>query len=202
ATKTAFLKLYDPRSSDSLRCGNGIDPWEPTMEIAYIKAIQAGANTIRQLLDDVRHIENLLHDTYHANEVAAYYTLRNFQGEVIPRLLEDVNLNLKPPNTPDDELFYVKGILLSHVDGFCLEQLADHAPRGAWQDIVFMVDFGQCRFKAEDESKQDFGKAKAAEDEEGNVGIIMRYVLKSQHDFQLQYTPSRRYDKWKDDDDG
>lgn len=63
ATKTTFLKLYNRKSSDILGCGNGINPWGPAMEIAYIKALQAGAGTIHQFLDDVRHIENPLHDT-------------------------------------------------------------------------------------------------------------------------------------------
>lgn len=77
---------------------------------------------------------------YHANEVAAYHTLRNFQGELMPRLLEDIDLHLTPPSSPDDELFYVKGIIHvhKHVNGFYLQLMTDHVlrPRGARQDIV------------------------------------------------------------------
>ncbi|KAM0345662.1 hypothetical protein ACHAPU_006316 [Fusarium lateritium] len=65
---------------------------------------------------------------------------------------------------------------------------------------VFMIDFGQCRPRREDESDEDWGRAKSIQDEEGAIAMVMRQWLKSAG-FELQYMPSGRYDEWADDSD-
>jgi hypothetical protein len=76
------------------------------------------------------------------------------------------------------------------------------SPRGNDSFHVFMIDFGHCRFKREEESERDFGRAKAFEDEEGGVGMLLQKILKNRHDFDLRYTHSGRYENWKDGEDG
>lgn len=54
----------------------------------------------------------------------------------MPRLLAAVDVNLAPPEVADNEFFHIKGILLRYIDGFTLRDLADNAPRSAWQEII------------------------------------------------------------------
>ena len=65
---------------------------------------------------------------------------------------------------------------------------------------VFMVDFGQCRLREEDESDEEWGLAKWTADEEGAVGYVMRMILK-RAGFQLSYEPSLRYLAWAPGED-
>ncbi|KAJ4007665.1 hypothetical protein NW752_010333 [Fusarium irregulare] len=65
---------------------------------------------------------------------------------------------------------------------------------------VFMVDFGQCRLREEDESDEQWGLAKWTADEEGAVGHVMRMILK-RAGFQLSYEPSLRYLAWAPGED-
>ncbi|KAK3293657.1 uncharacterized protein B0H64DRAFT_302210, partial [Chaetomium fimeti] len=58
---------------------------------------------------------------------------------------------------------------------------------------VLMVDFGCCRFKREDESKEEWASEKITMDEEGAVGYLMKKWLDKKHGFQLHYEPSNRY---------
>jgi hypothetical protein len=60
---------------------------------------------------------------------------------------------------------------------------------------VFMIDFGQCRFRRKDETDAEWGRAKWGEDEEGAVALIMRLRLK-RVGFKLQYEHSLRYLEW------
>ena len=150
---SAFLKLYDRRYSWASRRDNGIDPWVPQFEEAYIRSVQTG--TAHQFLHKLVRVENFrreteddwedweceafLADECHQTflyEAAAYDALRKHQGKAIPRLLAAVDLNLTPPGVEDHELFHAKGLLLEYVDGFDLSELPDHAPRSAWQAIV------------------------------------------------------------------
>jgi hypothetical protein len=243
--RTVFLKLYDRRFSQGLRKNQCVDPWEPATEEAFTQYVQSGA--VQQFIHSHCHldiIEDGWHDVereafiadqvlqYYKVEAAVYNALREFQGKEIPRLLAAVDIDLTPPGADDHELFHVKGILLEYIDGFSLDDLADHAPRSAWQGIVdqavaathllgdhnildwdrrpinymvsptaedgfrvVMIDFGVARFRKEDESDSDWGRAKFRENEEGAVGTVMKWVL-SQHGFELHYEPSSRYMEW------
>jgi len=65
---------------------------------------------------------------------------------------------------------------------------------------VFMIDFGQCRFRREDESDEQWGRAKWIQDEEGAVGYVMRMMLRKVG-FELRYEPSNRYLPWAPGED-
>ncbi|KPM45278.1 hypothetical protein AK830_g1272 [Neonectria ditissima] len=65
---------------------------------------------------------------------------------------------------------------------------------------VFMIDFGQCRFR-ENESDAEWGRAKWVQDEEGAVGVVMKGMLKRAAGFQLHYEPSLRYLEWAPGED-
>lgn len=65
---------------------------------------------------------------------------------------------------------------------------------------VYMIDFGLCRFRGEDESDLDWGRAKYTKDEEGAVGLVMKKMLKK-HGFNLDYTSSERYANWAEGED-
>ena len=59
---------------------------------------------------------------------------------------------------------------------------------------VFMIDFGCCRFKREDESEAEWASNKITMDEEGVVGLVMKKWLANEgHGFHLHYEPSGRY---------
>ena len=61
---------------------------------------------------------------------------------------------------------------------------------------VYMIDFGLCRIRGEDETDFEWGRAKYNMDEEGAVGLIMKMVLKRDYGFELKYKSSGRYDEW------
>lgn len=65
---------------------------------------------------------------------------------------------------------------------------------------VFMIDFGQCRFRREDESDAEWGRAKWRQDEEGAVGYVMKSRLKKLG-FELKFEPSWRYLAWAPGED-
>lgn len=60
---------------------------------------------------------------------------------------------------------------------------------------VVMLDFGVARFRREDESDSDWGRAKLTENEEGAVGLVMKKML-SHRGFELLYERSERYMEW------
>jgi len=61
---------------------------------------------------------------------------------------------------------------------------------------IFMIDFGLCRFREQNESDLDWGRAKWTTDEEGVVGLLMQVILKRHHKFRLHYENSERYLEW------
>ncbi|KAJ4128920.1 hypothetical protein NW768_007444 [Fusarium equiseti] len=65
---------------------------------------------------------------------------------------------------------------------------------------VFMVDFGMCRCRGEDESDEEWGRVKWIQDEEGAVGFVMRMILR-RAGFELCYEPSLRYLAWAPGED-
>ncbi|KAH6974455.1 hypothetical protein BKA56DRAFT_645561 [Ilyonectria sp. MPI-CAGE-AT-0026] len=66
--------------------------------------------------------------------------------------------------------------------------------------LVFMIDFGQCRLRREDESDVEWGRAKWIEDEEGAVCAVMKMMLRK-IGFELDYRPSWRYLEWAPGED-
>jgi hypothetical protein len=60
---------------------------------------------------------------------------------------------------------------------------------------VFMIDFGQCKFRRNDETDAEWGRDKWIQDEEGAAALIIGLRLK-RVGFKLQYEPSERYVEW------
>ncbi|KAM0322550.1 hypothetical protein ACHAQA_009397 [Verticillium albo-atrum] len=160
-SSTAFLKLFDRRFSTQLRRDGGIDPWTEGMEGAYQNMVKSGK--IDQFLHNLREVEGfqdateedwddgeneafLADDTLKLfnTEVQVYEALRCHQGERIPRLLATVELDINPNDElptvsttyPDFEPYKIKGMLLQHIDGPDLTDIADHFPLSTWQRIV------------------------------------------------------------------
>lgn len=153
-----FLKLYDRRFSEQLRRDHGIDPWKRDAEKEYINAVRTGA--ARQFLHNLHTIPDFEEDTEETwddgqieafltrqvhelfdTEATVYDTLRDIQGELVPRLVARVHLPLSLPNAGISladaaELLHIKGILLQYIDGFSLSKVQDHAPKSEWQGIV------------------------------------------------------------------
>lgn len=153
-----FLKLYDRRFSEQLRRDHGIDPWRRDVEKAYINAVRTGA--ARQFLYNLHTIPGFEEDTEETwddgqieafltgqvhelfdTEATVYDTLRDIQGELVPRLVARVHLPLSLPNAgiglaDATELLHIKGILLQYIDGFSLSKVQDHTPKSEWQGIV------------------------------------------------------------------
>ncbi|KAK4143002.1 uncharacterized protein C8A04DRAFT_29404 [Dichotomopilus funicola] len=153
-----FLKLYDRRFSEQLRCDHGIDPWKRDTEKEYINAVRRGA--ARQFLYNLHTIPNFEEDTEEtwddgqneafltsqvhklfATETTVYDTLRDIQGKLVPRLVARGHLPLSLPDAgiglaDAAELLHIKGILLQYIDGFSLSKVQYHAPKSEWQGIV------------------------------------------------------------------
>lgn len=153
-----FLKLYDRRFSEQLRCDHGVDPWKMDTEEEYINAVRTGA--ARQFLHNLHTIPDFEEDTEETwddgqieafltgkvhelfdAEATVYDTLRDIQGKLVPRLVARVHLPLSLPDAGIShadaaELLHVRGILLQYIDGFSLSKVQDQAPKSEWQGIV------------------------------------------------------------------
>lgn len=78
------------------------------------------------------------------------------------------------------------------------EEVMDEENDAEYQ--VFMIDFGQCRLRRENESDAEWGRAKWIQDEEGAVGVVMRMMMRK-IGFELDYRPSWRYLEWAPGED-
>ncbi|KAF4997248.1 hypothetical protein FGRMN_3983 [Fusarium graminum] len=74
------------------------------------------------------------------------------------------------------------------------------APLDKGEYKVYMIDFGQCRLRRDDESDAVWGKLKWQTNEEGCVGYDMQDILR-EVGFELNYTDSVRYQQWADEDE-
>lgn len=154
-----FLKLYDRRFSDQFRRDHGVDPWTRDTEKAYINTVRTGV--ARQFLHNLHTVPSFEKDTGNTwddgqietfltgqahqlfdAEAAAYDSLGDIQGKLVPRLMARVHLAISLPDagmigTKDvADLLDIRGILLQYIDGFSLSKVQDHAPKSAWQGIV------------------------------------------------------------------
>lgn len=66
---------------------------------------------------------------------------------------------------------------------------------------VFMIDFGQCKFRGTDESDLEWGRKKWIQDEEGAVGYVMKHKL-GKLGFKLLFNHSQKYLKYAEKEDG
>ncbi|RSL69632.1 hypothetical protein CEP54_002159 [Fusarium duplospermum] len=251
----AFIKLFDRRSAHSLRKCEKVDPWSADIEDEFRHKLMSG--DLRDFLarlqteedddeDDDEDWDAAENEAWLADkmlncfqaEFSTYSALQKYQGDLIPRLIAQVTLQVVQPNDEQQQdICLVKGILLEYLEGFTLSSLAKCAPRSSWQNIVdqgirithvlgdnkilntdvrpdnmmivplgneeyrvFMIDFGHCRMRREDESDHDWVRAKWSQDEEGAIGVVMRGDL-AKIGFRLHYENSGRYLEWADGED-
>ncbi|KAL1841162.1 hypothetical protein VTK73DRAFT_3580 [Phialemonium thermophilum] len=172
--RVAFLKLFDRRFVHQLRRDVGLEPWSDQIEQALQEGVRTGriAAFLRRLHGDAQFREATQDEWdaaeseafldaelagLFANEVATYAALRRCQGQVVPRLLAQITLDMgasRPPNPsppvedapilptsastrpPPPPLQTVRGLLLDYLPGFTLTSLTRHVPESAWQRTV------------------------------------------------------------------
>jgi len=162
----AILKLYDRRFATGLRKLENVKPWTPTIEELYRQYVWNGkAEKLFEVLDEPSDDEESGNDDdeywdeeecdpnlktgqregylHHycrkiwANEVRAYETLRDLQGDMIPKFLAPVCLSHPNTDIPHHLLKYfdIMGILIEYIDGFELFDIKTKAPQSQWQAI-------------------------------------------------------------------
>ncbi|KAJ5296096.1 hypothetical protein PENANT_c021G08032 [Penicillium antarcticum] len=145
------LKLFDRRFATQLREDEKIHPWTLDIEERYHQFIlDDGAEKNIQMLNtnsesrseesgtrnDAQN-EAYAHDRsadFYKSEIRAYRTLKDIQGTEVPKHYACVTL---PTSHEASMRQYadIPGILLQHIEGFRLVDLAAHAPRESWQYI-------------------------------------------------------------------
>ena len=65
---------------------------------------------------------------------------------------------------------------------------------------VASIDFAQCQFRRADESDMEWGRRKWNEDEEGEIGMVMKHRL-AELGYLINYSPSNRYLTWAEAED-
>lgn len=154
-SQPAFLKLFDRRFSSVLRIDDQVPTWTAQREANYHDFIRSGdAQKFVNYLnhDDQSSVESFkelpwttgqeeaflqdkCHDLY-KTELAAYHALSPLQGICIPKLLGGVVFQPFPDADPEiQDHTAVRGLLLSYIPGFRLDQLARHVPRNQWQGV-------------------------------------------------------------------
>lgn len=61
---------------------------------------------------------------------------------------------------------------------------------------VYMIDFGCCRFRREDESDEDWGRDKNSRNEDGAIGARVQQKAKRDYGVELVYEVSERFAQW------
>ena len=148
--KPYVLKLFDRRQSSTFRHRNFVNhDWSEDFERTYLDFARStsGIAFYNRLIDsDVDYMqswalveEEMLLQTrcydFHKAEVEAYDVLADMQGISIPELEHVVSI--QNSDEPDlQEFTEVRGLLLEYIDGFCLEDLTDHAPKEVWDKVI------------------------------------------------------------------
>lgn len=149
-----ILKLYDHRYATQLRKDHKAESFGVTQEIAYSDYVKNG--DALEFLTKLRadqdfdepdeskwneaqnevYLLDVCFDLY-KSECAAYDRLKDLQGEYIPQLIAKLRLPRAPSSADDlpSEFYEIRGILLEHINGFTLSELADRTPREDWQKI-------------------------------------------------------------------
>lgn len=143
------LKLYDRRFAAQLREDEKIRPWTQDREMEYHRFILGGRATkfISQLNNgetpgcstwSAAMEETYLHDQmsdYYNAEVQAYNHMKGIQETDVPQLLASAVMCAPAPCQRSSEYVDIPGILLQHIEGFPLPDIAEHTPRESWQAI-------------------------------------------------------------------
>ncbi|KAE8398646.1 hypothetical protein BDV37DRAFT_275938 [Aspergillus pseudonomiae] len=223
------LKLYDRRFATGFREDQKSNPWTPDIEQQYQQFVLNGdaSNFVARLDNDDGFDETYLYTRtrdFYETEIEVYVTLKDIQGEHVPKLFTCVTLHGSSALHDASVSKYtdIPGILLEYIDGFPLtdQSLCEQAiniihqvgDRGILNEGVktrsfviqksperrfkmFMLDFALCKFRRDYESEKEWWEWKAIQDEEGAVGYIMRNRLQG----GFVYHRSALYTKLDDD---
>ncbi|THY52184.1 hypothetical protein D6C98_05371 [Aureobasidium pullulans] len=171
------VKLYDRRFSTQLRSDEGAVPWTPGVESLYQDFVasedaaeffsywNAGRATniywsgrsvgTRNRWSQAKVEAYLQWETTstYEDEKKAYELMADLQGDIVPKMLGEVVLNLavdtQEAEGPDSVMFddstdsdhnphisSIPGLLLQYVEGFQLTHLVANQPREQWQSTV------------------------------------------------------------------
>ncbi|KAK0735322.1 hypothetical protein B0T21DRAFT_367518 [Apiosordaria backusii] len=157
--------------------------------------------------------------TMYNNETTVYRRLHELQGSTVPLLIGTVELDIAPPTTNNEKYKTLFKAVVDQavnitrslgdynvlntdvrIDNFLVacqrgEEGTDKGDGSRESYRVVMIDFAQSRVRRENESDFDWGRAKARQDEEGAVGMVIRHHL-SKLGKQVSYTRSGRYDEF------
>ena len=163
-SRNYILKLYDPRFSTGMRDEFKFPHWSPGREKALSEFIRMGKVPafLSAINDDWIFQKGDWNDAQeeafladycsqmHRSETTAYQRLEHLQGDCIPTMYANVKLldggcygtndtiaaqdgeQIKKASSSSLE---IKGILIEHVDGFLLDDLAEYAPESSWAEI-------------------------------------------------------------------
>ncbi|KAJ6035967.1 hypothetical protein N7540_000246 [Penicillium herquei] len=145
------LKVFDRRFAIQLRKDEKIQPWTADVEKDYhhfvhdgraeefIAALNSDGDIARpeepwNKLQEEAYLHDHLLDLY-KTEVKVYNLLRDLQGKEIPDLFSTVLIPGFDPDVLEPVTGGFPGIILKHIEGFPLTNIADHAPKETWQSI-------------------------------------------------------------------
>lgn len=170
------LKLYDHRFSTEQRQEYAVPVWSDQRKELYIDSVRKGEAA--RFMDWLDSEESDYGDTWSPGqyetflfgvceelceaEKVAYNALKKFQGKTIPQLYGTVTLRTHSATHPALQRFFdVPGLLLEHIDGFALRDLADHCPKSQWNPVcvraVSIVEsIMKCGLLNEDVSPRNF----------------------------------------------
>jgi len=153
--KITFLKLFDRRYAEEYRSRWRMGPWTTDTERDLLEFSRSGEahQFLKRWREDVDFADDAnswtaveneaclsdkMHDIFET-ERDVYAALHQHQGSLIPRFYTEVTLYVGPEdgavgNSP--ELFSVPGILIEHIDGFRMSDLAKHAVQADWNYLV------------------------------------------------------------------
>lgn len=145
-----ILKLVDRRYAKQLRRTQRVPPWTPKIEAQYhqfilngnilefLDRVDSADGELEDDLDDVQNeafISMMARDIVD-NEVDAYKTLEDLQGERVPQFFGSVKI----PSSPDrpyavSEYTDIRGLLIEYIKGVPLSILVLRANKKTWQTI-------------------------------------------------------------------
>ncbi|KAJ5279992.1 hypothetical protein N7478_005364 [Penicillium angulare] len=145
------LKVFDQRFATQLREDEKVQPYKMDIEFDYHRFVRDGGaeafidglNTHDEMAEEdeswnTPQEEAYLHDCLldlYKTGIQVYNTLKDLQGEEVPGLLAAVLVSGFDPDVLEPVTQGFPGILLQHIQGFLLTNLADYSPREIRQSI-------------------------------------------------------------------
>ncbi|KAJ5587648.1 uncharacterized protein N7459_003413 [Penicillium hispanicum] len=143
------LKLFDRRFAIEHRLNQLAPPWEWKTELQFYLDILNGVvpefiasydpnKSKAETWNNAQHeaFVSALIKQYHEVEIHAYELMKDLQGKYIPRVFAQVTTRVAEDRLDSiGDYADIEGILMSHIEGFSLENLPVQAPREKWQNI-------------------------------------------------------------------